>query len=165
MSDNATENWRDGFGLACVDIRVYIFAFIFIFIQTTSATANFFPSVVETLGYGKIETLLLTVPPYMAAMCVSVANNYSADRTRNSSFHIIWPLAMALVGFVVAAASLDIGTRYTAMVLMISGGHGSNAVLLAWTQKTIIRPRIKRATALAFVNAFGNLAHVRQLLY
>lgn len=44
--------------------------------------------------------------------------------------------------------------------LMIGGGHGSNAVLVAWAQKTMLRPRIKRAAAVAFINAFGNIAQV-----
>lgn len=53
--------------------------------------------------------------------------------------------------------------RMTADVqqLMIGGGHGSNAVLVAWAQKTMLRPRIKRAAAVAFINAFGNIAQVR----
>jgi hypothetical protein len=45
-------------------------------------------------------------------------------------------------------------------VLMIAGGHGANAVVIAWVAKTMMRPRIKRAAAVAFVNACGNLAQV-----
>ena len=70
------------------------------------------------------------------------------------------PMAIAIVGFVIGAASLNVGARYFAMVLMIAGGHGSNAVVIAWVAKTMIRPRIKRAAAVAFVNACGNLAQV-----
>lgn len=44
--------------------------------------------------------------------------------------------------------------------LMIGGGHGSNAVLVAWAQKTMLRPRIKRAAAVAFINAVGNISQV-----
>ncbi|KAF4908454.1 hypothetical protein CGCVW01_v012233 [Colletotrichum viniferum] len=46
------------------------------------------------------------------------------------------------------------------MMLMVGGGHGANAVVLAWAQKTMLRPRIKRAAAVAFVNAFGNISQV-----
>lgn len=97
-------------------------------------------------------------------MVISISNNWSADRRWDSSFHITWPLGLAILGFLLGAASLSTGGRYFAMVLMTTGGHGSNAVLLAWAQKTIIRPRIKRASAVAFVNAFGNLAQVFCLL-
>jgi Major Facilitator Superfamily len=162
--DDSSENWRSGFGLALRDRRVYIFALTFLCIQVTSATSNYFPSVVQTLGFTKTHTLLLTAPPYLVAMIISIGNNRSADCRRNSSFHIIWPLALAVLGFVLGALSLHTRVRYFAMVLMITGGQGSNAVLLAWTQKTILRPRIKRASAVAFVNAVGNLAQVRRLL-
>ncbi|OOQ81915.1 MFS transporter [Penicillium brasilianum] len=152
--------WSYGFKKAFADWRLYVFALIFLCIQVSSATSNFFPSVVQTLGYGRVNTLLLTVPPYMVALFVSIANNWSADRLRNSSFHVCWPLMAAIIGFVIGAASTNTGARYFAMILMVAGGHGSNAVLLAWTQKTMLRPRVKRASSVAFVNAVGNLAQI-----
>ncbi|KAK1142327.1 hypothetical protein N8T08_007878 [Aspergillus melleus] len=158
--DEDDERWSYGFKMAFADWRLYAFALTFLCIQVASATSNFFPSVVQTLGFGRVNTLLLTVPPYIAALTLAILNNWSADRLQNSSFHIIWVLAVAIVGFVVAAASLNIGARYFAMILMVAGGHGSNAVLLAWTQKTMLRPRIKRASSVAFVNAVGNLAQI-----
>jgi MFS family permease len=158
--DDDNEKWQYGFKMAFKDWRVYVFAMTFLCIQVTSATSNYFPSVVETLGFNKVTTLLLTVPPNIVAMVISIGNNYSADRLQNSSFHIVWPLVVAIIGFVIGAAAVNTTARYFAMILMISGGHGSNAVLLAWTQKTMLRPRIKRASAVAFVNAFGNVAHV-----
>ncbi|KAF5005261.1 hypothetical protein FDECE_8247 [Fusarium decemcellulare] len=125
------------------DWRLYIFAFMFFCLQVAAATSNFFPSVVQTLGYGKTASLLLTAPPYFLGLIFSIANNWSADRLQNSSFHVMWPLALAIVGFVVGAAALQTGPRYFAMMLM-----------------TMLRPRIKRAAAVAFVNAFGNISQV-----
>lgn len=115
---------------------------------------------VETLGYGRIAILLLSAPPYLVAALLSIANNWCADRRANASFHIIWPLALATVGFVTGAATLNQGARYFAMYLMIAGEHGANAVIVAWCQKTLLRPRIKRAASVAFVNCFGNIAQV-----
>lgn len=158
--DEDDERWSYGFQMAFSDWRLYAFALSFLCIQVASATSNFFPAVVTTLGFSTVNTLLLTVPPYMVALVISIANNWSADRLRNSSFHAIWPLSVAIAGFVIAAATLNTGARYFAMILMVAGGHGSNAVVLAWTQKTMLRPRIKRASAVAFVNAFGNLSQV-----
>ena len=71
------------------------------------------------------------------------------------------PLAIAIVGFILGAASTNTGARYFAMFLMIIGGHGSDAVVIAWACKTMLRPRVKRAAMVAFVNAFGNCAQVR----
>lgn len=156
--DDAT--WSHGFRLAFADWRLYVFGFGFLCIQVASATSNFFPTVVGSLGFNKVNTLLLTVPPYFVAMFVSIFNNWSADRRMNSSFHVMWALALAIIGFIVGASCLNVGARYFSMILMIAGGHGSNAVLLAWLQKTMVRPRIKRASAVAFVNAVGNTSQV-----
>lgn len=163
--DEDDESWSYGFKSAFLDWRLYVFAFLFLCIRVTSSTSNFFPSIVQTLGYNRVNTLLLTVPPYMVGLVVSIANNWSADRTKNLSFHIMWPLAFAILGFILAAASLKTGPRYFAMILMVAGGHGSNSVCLAWTQKTMLRPRIKRAAAVAFVNAIGNTSQVIPSVY
>lgn len=51
-----------GAKLALKDYRLYIFL-LFQHMSLLSQTFQyFFPSIVGTLGYGKIETLLLTVP-------------------------------------------------------------------------------------------------------
>lgn len=163
-ADEDDEAWSRGFKQAFKDWRTWVFAAIFHCILVTSSTQNFFPTVVDTLGFGKVETLLLTVPPYFIGVMITIANNYFADRLRASSFNIMWPLALAIVGFAVGAATLNIGARYFAMILMIGGGHGANAVAIAWVSKTILRPRMKRAAAVAFVNAFGNIAQVSRFL-
>lgn len=153
-------SWEAGFKAAFSDWRLYVFAVMFMCNMVATSTQNFFPSVVATLGYGRITTLLLSAPPYLVGALISIANNWSADRRANASFHIIWPLALATVGFVTGAATLNKGARYFAMYLMIAGGHGANAVIVSWCQKTLLRPRIKRAAAVAFVNCFGNIAQV-----
>ncbi|KAF2972626.1 hypothetical protein GQX73_g885 [Xylaria multiplex] len=156
--DEDDESWSSGFKLAFKDWRLYIFAFMFFCLQVLAAVSNFFPTVVKTLGYGQVTTLLLTAPPYILGLILSIANNASADRLRNSSFHVMWPMAVAIIGFIVAATTLKMAPRYFSMFLLIGGGHGANAVVLAWVQKTMLRPRIKRAAAVAFVNAFGNIS-------
>lgn len=163
--DEDDGNWSYGFERAFADWRLYIFALTFPFIQVASATSNFFPAVVETLGFGRVNTLLLTVPPYIVSLTATIINNWSADRLENSSFHVMWPLATAIVGFVIAAAAINTGARYFAMILMVAGGHGANAVLVAWTQKTMLRLRIKRAASVAFVNAIGSCAQVSFTLF
>ncbi|KXT14856.1 hypothetical protein AC579_4089 [Pseudocercospora musae] len=148
--DEDSGSWSAGFKGAFIDCRLYVFAIIFHCILVTTSTQNFFPAV----------TLLLTVPPYAVGAVVCIFNNLSADKHQNSSFHIIWPLAVAITGFVIGSATLNTGARYFAMILITAGGHGANAVTVAWCQKTLIRPRMKRAAAVAFVNAFGNAAQV-----
>lgn len=118
------------------------------------------PPVVATLGFNRVDSLLLTVPPYILGVIVTVGNNLSADYFRNSSYHVMWPPTVAIVGYIIAITTLNTGARYLSMCLMIAGGHGANAVIMAWSQKTMLRPRIKRSAVAAFVNASGNTAQV-----
>lgn len=101
--DEAVTNWKSGFIMGRKDWRVYVFAAMFLLLSAASSVHNFFPSVVQTLGFQHKDTLLLTVPPYLMAILVAVFNNWSADRTGNSSFHVVWPLAAAIIGFVSVA--------------------------------------------------------------
>lgn len=158
--DAANEAWSTGFTAAFKDWRTYVFAAIFHCVLVTTSTQNFFPTVVASLGFGHVQSLLLTVPPYAFGVVITVVNNHFADKLQNSSYNVMWPLAVSIIGFAVGAGTLDIGARYFSMILMIGGGHGANAVAIAWVSKTMLRPRIKRAAAVAFVNAFGNCAQV-----
>ena len=148
-----------GFKLAFKDKRMYLFAAIFFSIQVTSGVSSFFPAVVETLGFSRVATLLLTAPPYIIGMFIAIGNNYSADKLANASFHTIWPQFFGILGFVLAVASTATGPRYFAMISMMVA-HASHSVLHAWVQKTLIRPRVKRAASVAFVNSFSHIAEV-----
>lgn len=65
-----------------------------------------------------MDTLLLTVPPYIVSVILMALNNWSSERLWNSSFHIIWPLVLPIAGYVIAAASIlpccySLGAVYT----------------------------------------------------
>lgn len=52
----------DGVKLCLKDYRLYLFVLIQHLSILSQTFQYFFPSIVQTLGYGSIETLLLTVP-------------------------------------------------------------------------------------------------------
>lgn len=70
-----TGTWR-GFTMALKDPKVrgcicpaeraqiYVFIFMQMMAQAAGTVTNYFPSLVQTLGYNKTLTLLLTAPPY-----------------------------------------------------------------------------------------------------
>lgn len=47
--------------------------------QAMGSIVNFFPSIVQTLGYNKINTMLLTAPPYVLAAITFYAISYISD--------------------------------------------------------------------------------------
>ena len=50
------------------DVRFQLYSLIFcnMMAQVQGSIANFFPTIVATLKYNSIDTLLLTAPPYSA---------------------------------------------------------------------------------------------------
>ncbi|KAK3185732.1 hypothetical protein K4F52_005597 [Lecanicillium sp. MT-2017a] len=73
---------------------------------------NFFPSVVQTLGKGRIETLLLTSPPYLLSCIVAMAVSRNSDRVQERYFHFSIPLWISVAGFIISAATTQLASRH-----------------------------------------------------
>lgn len=110
---------------------------------SASTVTNLFPTLVSTLGYPPTPSLLLTAPPYILAVFVTFGNAWHADRRGERYWHVTLPLYVAIVGFVVSAATGKVGTRYAAMMVMVSGVYASYVVGLAWVSNTLPRPTAK----------------------
>jgi TctA family transporter len=97
-------------------------------IVSSASVTNFFPTVVQTLNYGRVESLLLTVPPYVLAVITAFINAWHADRTGERYFHITLPLYIAVIAFMIAAATTSTAPRYLAMMLMPPGIYTGKSV-------------------------------------
>ncbi|WPH03481.1 Hypothetical protein R9X50_00636100 [Acrodontium crateriforme] len=154
------QSFWHGFALAAKDIKVYILTFLLLGIVSAASVTNFFPSVVKTLGYSNIITLLLTAPPYVLAMIVAFFNAWHADKTGERFLHIAIPLVVGMVAFILAVSTTTVAPRYVAMMLMLPGCYGGYVIVLAWISNTIARPPAKRAAALAGINAISNASSI-----
>ena len=72
---------------------------------------NFFPSVIETLNFNRTITLVLTCPPYLIAGVFSVAASVSSGRFNERTWHITVCKAIAILGFVLAPATMSTPVR------------------------------------------------------
>lgn len=88
-------------------------------IVASGSVTNFFPTVVSTLGYNSVITLLLTAPPYVLAVIVTYANALHADKTGERYLHIVLPLCIAVAAFILAATTTSLAPRYVSMMLMV----------------------------------------------
>ncbi|GAP84519.1 putative pantothenate transporter liz1 [Rosellinia necatrix] len=154
------ESMWHGAKLAFTDLKTYVLLFLLVGIVSSGGVTNFLPAVVQTLGYGKVETLLLTSPPYVLCVVTSSLNAWHADRTGERFWHITLSLCVALVGFIIAATTTGIGPRYFAIIIMVPGVYGAFVVALAWISNTMPRPPAKRAAALSFINAVSNATSI-----
>ncbi|KAG6985278.1 MFS-type transporter cnsO [Physcia stellaris] len=149
-----------GMKLAFADIKMWILM-VLLFCNVASGTVtNLFPTVVGTLGYSNIISLLLTVPPYVLGVITTFVNAWHADRTGERYFHITLPLYFAVIAFIIAASTTTTAPRYVAMMMMVPGVYTGYVVALAWISNTLPRPPAKRAAALAAINAVSNASSI-----
>ena len=108
---------KDALGLVFADKRIYLF----ILLQHVSLLSQnfqyFFPTIVQTLGYGKVETLLITAPVWIATFLVSLLVTWSSGKTNDRSLHIICLMMVSMVGGVIATATTNLGAKFFAMFL------------------------------------------------
>jgi uncharacterized membrane protein HdeD (DUF308 family) len=84
---------------------------------------SFFPTVVKTLGYSTTITLVITTGPYLCAGAFSVALAWSSGRKNEKSWHIVLGMVVALVGFIMAAATLNTVVRFLSLFLFATGAY------------------------------------------
>jgi hypothetical protein len=168
QEDIGEDDWKDagsqgffnGLKLALTDVKTYVLTILLLSIVSSASVTNFFPTVVKTLGYDNIHTLLLTAPPYVLAVITTFLNAWHADRTGERFLHIVLPLCVGVFAFILAAATHSTAPRYVAMMLMVPGVYTGYVVALAWISNSLPRPPAKRAAALAFINAISNTSSI-----
>ena len=119
------QSFLHGFKLALKDIRVWVLTIMLTGIVSAGGVTNFFPTVVQTLKFGTIETLLLTTPPYALAVITALLNAWHADRTGERILHVTLPLCVGVVAFIIAMSTLNTAARYVSMMLMVPGVYVS----------------------------------------
>ncbi|KAA8651413.1 putative MFS transporter [Aspergillus tanneri] len=139
--DSEQQSFLHGAKLAFTDIKTYILMLLILCMVSSASVTNFFPTVVETLNYDRIKTLLLTAPPYCLAVICAFANAWHADRTGERNHKYRPP-------------------RYLAMMLMVPSLYTGYVVALSWISSTLPRPASKRAAALAAINCVSNASSI-----
>lgn len=159
--DPAEQRRYHGANLGFTDWELYILAVS----QTTRIAGTSFstysPSLTQTLGYNITKTLLLTAPPWVFSCFVALANTWHSDRQGERYLHHAWPLALGIVGFVIAMVTVhtNVAARYTSLFLMASS-YARSLVVFSWLSSPFPRPPAKRAVVVSFMNAIPQLGAV-----
>jgi len=119
----------------------------------------FFPTLSATLGFNRTVTLVLVAPPFILTAILAFFNSRHSDKVGERFFHIAGPLAVGILGFVIAISTMNTAARYVSLFLMALSYSGF-IVLYAWISNSFPRPPSKRAVVLAFTNCFSQLGNV-----
>lgn len=154
-----TSTWN-GLKQAGKDPMVWIFAMMAHMHLAANGFKNFFPTVVETLGFNETITLVLTCPPYLIAGAVTIAVSWSSGKFNERTWHITISKAVATIGFVAACATMDLAGRYVSMVIFTIGTYGVNSLILGWCGSTCGQTKEKKAVAIGIVTTIMNASFI-----
>ncbi|KAK3319201.1 major facilitator superfamily domain-containing protein [Apodospora peruviana] len=158
-TDSADQGVFDGLIMVLKDVKVYMLMIVFTAYTLGLSFNAFFPTLTKTLGFGYVPTLLMSAPPWVFACIVSLINAWHSDRTQEKFFHIVGPISVGMIGFVISMSTLNVAARYIALFLQASSYAGF-IIFYSWISSSFPRPPAKRAVALAMVNAFSQLGNV-----
>lgn len=79
---------------------------------------------------------------------------WSSGRYHERTWHITGGLTVAVVGFAIAAATLNTAGRYIACFIFPIGAYSVNSVIIGWASSTLAQTREKKAVS--FVNSLSN---------
>lgn len=145
---------------ALSDYRVWIFVFMQHMHLASNGFKNFFPSVVQGLGFDRTITLTLTCPPYLIAGIISVYWSWSSGKRNERTWHITIAKALAILGFILGFAVNNTAGRYVAMVIFAVGTYAVNSIILGWVGATCGQTKEKRAVALSIIVSTSNASFI-----
>ncbi|OJI96588.1 hypothetical protein ASPVEDRAFT_48748 [Aspergillus versicolor CBS 583.65] len=157
--DSEDQGPWDGLWMALKDVKIYIMMFTFTAYVVGLSFNAFFPSLTETLGFGYVPTLLMSAPPWVFSCLFSLCVAWSSDRYQEKFWHIVGPICIGLVGFIICMSTLNVAARYVALFLQ-AASYAGFIVFYSWISSSFPRPPAKRAVAIALVNAFSQLGNV-----
>ncbi|TDL29518.1 sugar transporter [Rickenella mellea] len=162
VDDKAThgeEGWISGLTMTFSDWTVWWLALALGMMVVSLSFNTFFPTLSETMGFNTTITLLLCAPPWLFATVMAFVVARHSDKSGERFFHIVGPLVLGILGFLVAISTMNTAARYVSLFLMAQSYAGF-VTFYAWISNSIPHPPLKRAIALAFINAFSQLGNV-----
>ncbi|KAK8036097.1 hypothetical protein PG993_008711 [Apiospora rasikravindrae] len=151
---------RQGFFLAVKDPKIWALVWCMFMSQAIGSSVNFFPSIVQTLGYGKDEALLLTAPPYLLAALVFVGASWASDRYNAIYSMIVGSLGIGVLAYIISLATLNTAARYFAMMLMPTAVTLPQIMVYKTLNLHMARPYPKRSAGTAMINSLGGLSNL-----
>ncbi|TPX10354.1 uncharacterized protein E0L32_008759 [Thyridium curvatum] len=157
--DQKEDGTFGGLFMATRDVKIYLMMLTLTAYVVGLSFNAYFPTLTKTLGFPEIETLLLSAPPWVLSCIVSLLVAWHADRTQEKFWHIVGPIFIGIIGFVISMATGNVAARYVALFLQASSYAGF-ITFYSWISSSFPRPPAKRAVAFAMINAFSQLGNV-----
>ncbi|AFR96826.2 nicotinamide mononucleotide permease [Cryptococcus neoformans] len=145
---------------ALKDPKVYMLIGCMICSQAMGSVGNFFPTILQALGYDSLITLCLTAPPYIFACFIFAGISWWSDRKQILYWPIIVCLCIGIIIYIIAMTTLNVGARYFAMMWTPVANVVPQLFIYNTLSLHVARPYPKRAAGLALINAIGGTSNI-----
>ncbi|CAK7226640.1 hypothetical protein SCUCBS95973_006271 [Sporothrix curviconia] len=113
-----------GFRKALTDPKLLLMILCNMLSQAQGSIANYFPTLVDSLGYNSTISLLLTAPPYILAGFVYYGLMFYSDRRNTVYWPIVALICTAIAMYVILLATVNTGAHYFA-IMILPGREGT----------------------------------------
>ncbi|KAI5457067.1 major facilitator superfamily domain-containing protein [Mariannaea sp. PMI_226] len=122
--------------------------------------AYFAPGILQTYGYGPIQTQLYSVPPWAASFGFSMCIAFLSDKMRHRFAFAIVAICVSIVGFAILIHVHDNNhVQYGALFLVTSGVYTAMPVIVCWFNMNL-GGHHRRAVGSAWQVGFGNIGGI-----
>lgn len=149
-----------GLRQACKDKYVWIFSFEHHVHTATSGFRSFLPTLLNTLGYSRTITLVLTCPPYLLSAAVAIVLGLSSGKFNERTWHLTGLKFTAMVGFILGCVSMNTAVRLVAAYLFVGWTFGVTSLTFGWVGMTCGQTKEKRAASLAIINTSASISQI-----
>lgn len=104
-----------GLWMAITDWKVWWMALLLTSWTVTLSFNTYFPTLSATMGFNRTVTLLMCAPPFLFTAIVAFILSRHSDMTNERCFHCIGPLAISILGFVIAISTMNTAARYLSL--------------------------------------------------
>ena len=125
--------------------------------MAANSSGFFLPTILYELGWTDLKAQYLSVPVYLVAAIVTVANGALSDHFKHRYAFVMFPLVLLLIGYSIflAQSSVNVGVRYMASFFMVSGAFSVITIAVGWLSNNVPGRRRKGIT-LAVQLGVGN---------
>ncbi|KAJ9081683.1 hypothetical protein DSO57_1012151 [Entomophthora muscae] len=122
------------------------------------------PTIVNSFGFSTFNSMLLSLPPNLFALVMTLVVAWNLDWALEQGYHIMFSMGVVIAGFVTLTLTQSIAIKYTTLILIMGGLAASFPPNLSWSNNNMVGS-IKAATCSSLIIALGNargfaLAHL-----
>ena len=143
---------------ALLNFNTLMLSFLFFLLITPIYSFSLFlPTIIETLGFGEVQTQLLTVPPNMGGFLTVLIVCYVSDKFKRRGVFMIAGTAMAITGYIMLIATSPGYVQYAGTFLVAAGVFPCSPLVMGWLANNLV-PHYIRATGTGFQIMTANFA-------